>query len=444
MYFVLGLLAAGLLALVIVPAFWRRALRLARARIEASIPMTRAEIEADKDQLRASFAITNRRLEMESERLRERLSQETITINRWSEEVASLTRTKEQLTATIGTMDVRIGELVQEVADRERHLADAKAAVTEREARISGLEQALEEVRADLSTSQLMTEELRLEMVARTTEIGNLGDNVASLTAAQAAGAAAREALAAEIAGERDRLTAERKRVEAMEAGIAVLQTERAGRAAELERRAAEIRALEADLARERITNAALANTVTALTLERDRLSASLAAEQQVAEELGDGLTDDAARIGKLQKELRETERALQEARVQLGIAEPGVGDNVTKAIAATEAERDALNARLIQMEEAIADLRAENADLRRVAGPEWESEREETRRLRERLGEIASAVARMSGGPAPSPAAIEAPATIALAPASRSPADEEGRTLAERVRALQHAGARH
>ena len=56
MYFALGLLAAGLLALVVTPAIWRRAMRLARARIEAGVPLTRAEIDADKDQLRAGFA----------------------------------------------------------------------------------------------------------------------------------------------------------------------------------------------------------------------------------------------------------------------------------------------------------------------------------------------------------------------------------------------------
>ena len=58
MYFVLGLLMSGLLALIILPAVWRRAVRLTKKRIEAATPMTMAEFRADKDQLRAEFAMS--------------------------------------------------------------------------------------------------------------------------------------------------------------------------------------------------------------------------------------------------------------------------------------------------------------------------------------------------------------------------------------------------
>jgi hypothetical protein len=47
MYFTLGLLTAGVLALLVTPAIWRRATRLTRQRIEGSVPMTLAEIQAD-------------------------------------------------------------------------------------------------------------------------------------------------------------------------------------------------------------------------------------------------------------------------------------------------------------------------------------------------------------------------------------------------------------
>ena len=81
MYFALGLLTAGLLAVLVTPAIWRRATRLTRQRIERSVPMTLAEIEADKDQLRAEFAMSTRRLEMSIERLREKTTEQIIEIN---------------------------------------------------------------------------------------------------------------------------------------------------------------------------------------------------------------------------------------------------------------------------------------------------------------------------------------------------------------------------
>ncbi|RWX60080.1 hypothetical protein EN780_32935, partial [Mesorhizobium sp. M4B.F.Ca.ET.089.01.1.1] len=64
LFFALGFLCAGFLALLIAPAIWRRAVALTRRRVEASMPLTLAEIQANKDQVRAEFAMSTRRLEM--------------------------------------------------------------------------------------------------------------------------------------------------------------------------------------------------------------------------------------------------------------------------------------------------------------------------------------------------------------------------------------------
>ena len=90
MYFALGLLAAGLVALLIMPAVWRRAVRLTKKRIEAATPITMAEFRADKDQLRAEFALSTRRLEMNVEALRRRLSDQLRDINRKRTEVGAI------------------------------------------------------------------------------------------------------------------------------------------------------------------------------------------------------------------------------------------------------------------------------------------------------------------------------------------------------------------
>jgi chromosome segregation ATPase len=64
MIFALGFLAAGLIALAFAPAFWRRALRLTRRRLETQVPLSVEEILADRDHLRAEFAVERRRLEI--------------------------------------------------------------------------------------------------------------------------------------------------------------------------------------------------------------------------------------------------------------------------------------------------------------------------------------------------------------------------------------------
>ncbi|SFZ83533.1 hypothetical protein SAMN02983003_1701 [Devosia enhydra] len=90
MYFALGLLIAGLLALMLMPAIWRRAVRLTKKRIEAATPLTMAEFRADKDALRAEFALSTRRLELTIESLRGRLAEQLRDAARHKTEVGAI------------------------------------------------------------------------------------------------------------------------------------------------------------------------------------------------------------------------------------------------------------------------------------------------------------------------------------------------------------------
>ena len=63
MIFALGFLVAGILALLVLPLFWRRALRLSRRRVEMQMPLSISEVLADRDRLRAEFAVERCRLE---------------------------------------------------------------------------------------------------------------------------------------------------------------------------------------------------------------------------------------------------------------------------------------------------------------------------------------------------------------------------------------------
>ena len=89
MYLAIGFLVAMLCALMIVPLVHSRAVRLTTRRLEAATPLSMAEIQADKDQLRAEFAMSARRLEMSVEQLKNKttsqlaeLGKKTDAINR--------------------------------------------------------------------------------------------------------------------------------------------------------------------------------------------------------------------------------------------------------------------------------------------------------------------------------------------------------------------------
>jgi hypothetical protein len=66
----IGLLAGCLLMLVFFPIVHERAVRLTKRQLVDATPMTASEIQADKDHLRAEFAMSVRRLEIGMEAMR--------------------------------------------------------------------------------------------------------------------------------------------------------------------------------------------------------------------------------------------------------------------------------------------------------------------------------------------------------------------------------------
>lgn len=97
MFAALGFLLASLLALIVLPLVHARAVRLTRRRVIAGIPVSLAEIQADKDQLRAEYAMATRRLELSVEQLKAKsaaqlaeLGRKTETISRLKTEMAAL------------------------------------------------------------------------------------------------------------------------------------------------------------------------------------------------------------------------------------------------------------------------------------------------------------------------------------------------------------------
>lgn len=82
MIFALGFLVAGLAALAFAPAFWRRANRLTRRQLEMQIPLSVQEILAERDQLRAEFAVERCRLELRGQQLSERHAADLVQLGR--------------------------------------------------------------------------------------------------------------------------------------------------------------------------------------------------------------------------------------------------------------------------------------------------------------------------------------------------------------------------
>jgi len=122
MFFALGVLIAGLLGLMILPALWRRAVRLSTRRVEMQTPLSMDEVLAERDLLRAEFAVAERKLETRLEREQEARTRDRAELGR---KIAALTATSEALAA-----------LRDDHARSEDMLAETQARATDLQAQL--------------------------------------------------------------------------------------------------------------------------------------------------------------------------------------------------------------------------------------------------------------------------------------------------------------------
>src|SRR2546430_17115198 len=90
MYIGIGFLVAGLLVIGVIPLVHARAVRLTLRRLEASTPVSMAELAAEKDQLRAEFAMAIRPPEMTRGPMKEETPSQPAEIGRESEAIARI------------------------------------------------------------------------------------------------------------------------------------------------------------------------------------------------------------------------------------------------------------------------------------------------------------------------------------------------------------------
>jgi hypothetical protein len=172
MYAALGFLVASLLALMLVPAFWNRAVRLTTKRIEATMPMSIADIEADKDQLRAEYAIELRRVEVALDKAKEKATRELVEANKRRVEIGDLKADMEGVKARLQekenanrvleqTIRRRLPELEQSLKAAREVIAQLEAANAELRATGANQAEALRAARSTLSVQRGDIDQLR-------------------------------------------------------------------------------------------------------------------------------------------------------------------------------------------------------------------------------------------------------------------------------------------
>ena len=410
LFFSLGFLCAGFLALMVAPAVWRRAVVLTRRRIEASVPLSLNEIQADKDRMRAEFAMSTRRLEMSIKSFREKASSQIVEINRHQAQLKELTDEIADKNASITAMESQGSELRAELRRREEQLQVLSGRLDEATRRIDEKALELDKLGRLYDDAAFNSSSRQIELVAREAEYERVSGDLNVLRGKRRDIERLLREAQAENKQSQDLLKAERLKISELEKKVERMESTLADREERLDRR-------EKDLARLR------EHARSGATNENDlnvRLSASESQRVKLEADLAD-LT-------------------LQMSTLLSG----ATGGDIEKAMATLTDERDRLEARLTTLVRENKKLKADLAVYERDKSEDWDQQRRENAMLREQINDLAAEVVRLTetldGPESPITVALEANAAEAAQPMSGG--ERRPTSLAERVRALKQASA--
>src|ERR1700710_462947 len=165
MFFGLGFLAASLIGLIIVPFVHGRAVRLTVPRREAATPLSMAEIQADKDQLRAEFAMSTRRLEMSVDQLKGKSTGQLAELGKKSDAINRMKLELGEKNATIFSLDAREKAVKEQLRATEEEFATKTEALRGAEQALTAKQADLAKINSELSDRSMMAESRQVELV---------------------------------------------------------------------------------------------------------------------------------------------------------------------------------------------------------------------------------------------------------------------------------------
>ena len=146
--FALGALTTAILAIVVMPAFTRRAARLARRDLELRLPRTLDEIAALRDGVRAEYAARTARVQAALEAANQSLVAERLTKADMAVQLSALRSERRAYQATMSEAEDRITAAFADLREREESLARAAMEKRELERQLTRLSEKLAEAEA--------------------------------------------------------------------------------------------------------------------------------------------------------------------------------------------------------------------------------------------------------------------------------------------------------
>jgi chromosome segregation ATPase len=411
MYLAIGFLISMLCGLMILPLVHNRAVRLTTRRIEAATPLSMAEIQADKDQLRAEFAMSARRLELSVDQLKSKTTSQLAELGKKTDAINRMKLELGEKNATIFALEAREKAIKDQLRATEEEFGAKTDALRTAEQALTDKQKELSKTTTELSDRSVTADGRHTELVALRSQVEELKNRV---------GAAEKDFIATEA-----RLAQERS---------------------------------ESENATRNLTEAR--SQVENLSHRVSDLDRQLIVQIKEAEMLGSRVTDLEGRLatqGKLLAErdyennqLRQlnstAERTIKQLRDDVAASDSGAAPAIEKL----RAEKATLEEQLRTARDERAKLQRDINTIQQQAESSWATERMENALLRERINDIAAEVAKLAmtlEGPNSPIEAMLASDSVAAAKATNGAAAHggipEGGTLAERIRALQSHASR-
>ena len=383
MYFGIGFLVAALLCLLFVPLVHGRAVRLTMKRLEAATPLSIAEIRADKDQLRAEFAMSTRRLEMSVEKMKTKTTSQLAELGKKTDAINQLKKELGEKTATIFALEARDKTLRDQLRATEDEFQIKSAALREAERHLADKEAELGKLLGELGERSLIADSQRTEIAAFRTQVEAMKVSVADYERA--------------VAETEHRLARERADSEAAGSELAAAQSKLGDlgtRTTELERQLF-VQTTEAELMHRRV--------------------------QELESRLGDQgrmLAERDYQLERMRNELEAARKLEADLRSELATS----GSRSSNAVERFRSDITQLEAQLAAAIEERTKLQREIGTMKRDAESTWAAERVENALLRERINDVAAEVARLTATLEGPGSPIEAMLAVEAARAASSP----------------------
>ena len=276
LYAALGFLTASLVALFLSRALWNRAVRLTTHRIMRRLPLSRDEIVASRDLVRAEQAIEHRRLERQANIMRSRMTASMADVGRRDALIIEMRATAEADRAKVAEAEAQHAAALKEVEKVKAEHAATRGKLAQTERVLADTQRAVKELERERAELMHLADDRRVETVGAQTQTTHARQTIASLEKQIAAAHKSAEATQERLNRTNEAVKQETARAELLHAKLVATESQLSQALTKLE---LDTREHRAELDSLRAQKNALENELTLARIEKQ------GAERQVSTE---------------------------------------------------------------------------------------------------------------------------------------------------------------